>query len=1150
MANQQHPALKAPFGTRAQSASHPLSSYLLRLMELKQSNLCLSADVTTARELIYLAEKAGPSIVVLKTHYDLISGWDYSPKTGTGAKLAALARRYGFLIFEDRKFADIGKTVQMQYTAGTARIIEWAHITNINIHAGKDSVRALAEAAAKWRERIKYEVRTSVSVGTPLSDSFEDDEDGNGAGVGGSSSMASPPIAGSSSSGAGPPPSVYGRDADGRKGSIVSITTVTQSFEPADSPRLSKSMSGEGVDDLVFPGIEEAPLERGLLILAQMSSKGCLMTPDYTAACVEAARENRRFVMGFVAQEGLNSEADDDFLTMTPGCKLPPQGEEENGPLEGDGLGQQYNTPAKLIGLGTDIVIVGRGIIKADDPQSEAERYRRKAWSAYQERCDRDSPCGNCVSRNKQAVCRYESPPAPPSTSKRTKLEGNPRQKHETSPQDSVSNLEHVDFGETSPSKEANFGYANTTTAGSNGVSTLGLLLKIDKVTASGQQGDAGDQLTRITADSDRRVYDVGIRERYKSILRRLPARDHVERLAEIFLEELNPNYYALEPDLFRNQLAEWYEVHVDLLDKSGPYAITPEMRPFGALLFEIIAVALLLLPSEGPLATHYKALKDGEGINVVDLAMDYSESGVAILSLLGKRQMSLTTIQAGFIRANFLKYCALVTEAWHAIGSVIRDAQEIGLHREALEPKPKAVPAGDGDAHAATAAVLKNQWHIQHRRRIWHVLFMWDTHAAAVLGRPTSVGEEIQLPLPVDCLLPRDRSSTPVQPRSADDPPTPLTRMLWALKAMVYLRRILKLEAKGTNPRNFACVDKLHQDLERLEDEIPPQFRLENPDTSFDDHPDCWWLRAQRTLLPQMSAFNFIVLHRQYVFTRTQSRIEALKACLKMLGAQKIQFAAMKPEQYRAFSIFFGTFDAVILLATLYIVFPKEHLDLLPDALQHFRFAVERFSALSASNNLARAGVGVLRAIFQRLRKSLTLAGSWPSECTDQPWHKLTDVETISSLGSDMDMVASTKAREEGLTLQTAHRPHESGVGTADQSGPPIQALAQDAEEWSLPVNFDWSTVQPITATSDLLYNDLMVGGDLDFGGTGGQDGWQQPQAWWTTDTSVSGNDAQTVSHGVGSGDGLQDANPALQFEGHFDQASVWNMLNFYNPL
>lgn len=364
-------------------------------MELKQSNLCVSADVNSARELLSLADKVGPSIVVLKTHYDLVSGWDYRPDEGTGAHLAQLARKHGFLIFEDRKYCDIGSTVQMQYVSGTARVIEWAHIVNANISAGIPMVGAMAEAAAKWRERINYEVRTSVTVGTPVSDEFdEDDEDmydeeeadsdlyeRNGHGGRRASSRGTfdprdinmmPP----------PPP----RDADGRKGSIVSITTVTQSFEPADSPRLSKSLSD--VDDVVFPGIEEAPLERGLLLLAQMSSAGSLMRGEYTAACVEAARANPDFVMGYVAQENLNSTPEDKFIHMTPGCKLPPDGEEENGEgMEGDGMGQQYNTPAKLVGIcGTDIVIVGRGIIKAGDPQGEAERYRSKAWKAYQAR--------------------------------------------------------------------------------------------------------------------------------------------------------------------------------------------------------------------------------------------------------------------------------------------------------------------------------------------------------------------------------------------------------------------------------------------------------------------------------------------------------------------------------------------------------------------------------------------------------------------------------------------------------------------------------------------------------------------------------------------------------------------------------------------
>jgi uridine monophosphate synthetase len=374
----RHPTLAQTYAERAKTATHPLTRYLFRLMDLKASNLCLSADVTTARELLTLADKVGPSIVLLKTHYDLVSGWDYNPHTGTGAKLAALARKHGFLIFEDRKFVDIGKTVQMQYTAGTARIIEWAHITNANIDAGKDMVRALAEAAAQWKHRLPYEVRTSVTVGTPVSDQFDDGEEA----VQAQQTQAGGVEKGEDRLQAKEQQSKDNGNVDGRKGSIVSITTVTQSFEPADSPRLSKTTE-EG-DEELFAGIEEAPLDRGLLLLAQMSTKGCLMSKEYTQACVEAAREHKGFVMGYVAQECLNSAPDDNFIHMTPGCKLPPPGEEENGQLEGDGLGQQYNTPAKLINVcGTDIVIVGRGIVSAGDPPSEAERYRRKAWKAY-----------------------------------------------------------------------------------------------------------------------------------------------------------------------------------------------------------------------------------------------------------------------------------------------------------------------------------------------------------------------------------------------------------------------------------------------------------------------------------------------------------------------------------------------------------------------------------------------------------------------------------------------------------------------------------------------------------------------------------------------------------------------------------------------
>lgn len=357
---RSRPTTAVPFERRA--SSHPLSAYLFRLMILKQSNLCFSADVSSAETLLLLASSLGSSIVVLKTHFDIVNDWNSHPRTGTGAQLAAIARRHGFLIFEDRKFSDIGSTVQKQYTDGPGRIVEWAHITNAHILPGPGIVAALGEAASQWREKEKCEVKTDISVGTPRPESVDsDDEDDE----------ETPRVSEDHN--------LKAINA-GRKASIVSITIVSQSFEPADSP-WSRNPAQE---DEVFPGIEEPPLARGLLLLAQMSSAHNLLDVEYTKACVDMARNHKDFVMGYIAQESLNTSSSDEFISMTPGCQLPP---DDDGAVNGDGLGQQYNTPDRLVGkLGTDIVIVGRGILKAADPAAEAERYRERAWEAYERR--------------------------------------------------------------------------------------------------------------------------------------------------------------------------------------------------------------------------------------------------------------------------------------------------------------------------------------------------------------------------------------------------------------------------------------------------------------------------------------------------------------------------------------------------------------------------------------------------------------------------------------------------------------------------------------------------------------------------------------------------------------------------------------------
>lgn len=100
------------YGDRAQlQTTHPLAAQLFRLMEEKKTNLCVSADVTGCEDLLQLADSLGPQMCVLKTHVDILQ--DFSPAFIQSLK--DLAHKHNFLIFEDRKFADIGNTVKHQY---------------------------------------------------------------------------------------------------------------------------------------------------------------------------------------------------------------------------------------------------------------------------------------------------------------------------------------------------------------------------------------------------------------------------------------------------------------------------------------------------------------------------------------------------------------------------------------------------------------------------------------------------------------------------------------------------------------------------------------------------------------------------------------------------------------------------------------------------------------------------------------------------------------------------------------------------------------------------------------------------------------------------------------------------------------------------
>ena len=244
---------------RAAKTTHPLNKRLFNLMEQKKSNLAVAADVRKSRQLLDIAKSLGSSICILKTHIDILDDFTCD----VTKELLQIAEANNFLVFEDRKFADIGNTVAEQYSGGIYRICDWAHLVNAHPLPGPGVIEGLLSA--------------------------------NG-----------------------------------------------------------KKMNG-------------------LLLVAELSSKGNLIDNCYRQQALEMAISYKDFVTGFICQHKISD--DPSFVHITPGVNLS---------AKSDSLGQQYITPEEAITQrGSDIIIVGRDIINAPNPRQKAEEYRQIAWHYY-----------------------------------------------------------------------------------------------------------------------------------------------------------------------------------------------------------------------------------------------------------------------------------------------------------------------------------------------------------------------------------------------------------------------------------------------------------------------------------------------------------------------------------------------------------------------------------------------------------------------------------------------------------------------------------------------------------------------------------------------------------------------------------------------
>ena len=132
------------WGPRWAGCGHPLAHRYMEAACEKRSLVVLAADLPTVDGLVGLIEEVGDHVVALKTHVDMVEG--FTPEAW--GRVVSAAKDSGMLLFEDRKFADIGRVTSTQM-AGIYDIRSWADFVTSHSVSGPDVVDGIASA---WDE--------------------------------------------------------------------------------------------------------------------------------------------------------------------------------------------------------------------------------------------------------------------------------------------------------------------------------------------------------------------------------------------------------------------------------------------------------------------------------------------------------------------------------------------------------------------------------------------------------------------------------------------------------------------------------------------------------------------------------------------------------------------------------------------------------------------------------------------------------------------------------------------------------------------------------------------------------------------------------------------------------------------------------------
>lgn len=180
-----------------------------------------------------------------------------------------------------------------------------------------------------------------------------------------------------------------------------------------------------------------------------------------------------------------------------------------------------------------------------------------------------------------------------------------------------------------------------------------------------------------------------------------LPRKDLTDNLIKLFDDNINQTFYVFNLNFFNKEIVDFiYE---------NPLRAKPEKL---ALLYLVLALGLL-----------FKELSFGSSLfdSLPVSSENFFNSGYSYMKdIIDDGQLWLT--EAYFLIYFYYQTTSKRSTSWLTLGTAIRNAQALGLHRKSINES------------------FKNPEYVLHRRKLWRSLYICDRISSIFLGRPLQI--------------------------------------------------------------------------------------------------------------------------------------------------------------------------------------------------------------------------------------------------------------------------------------------------------------------------------------------------------------------------------------------------------------------------